>query len=188
MVKLNNINIYDIGNTIQIAGAVYTGNGKSYICLFPHEDLEEIEQLDMDLQEWETFLRQTDLVEVEMIGGDKLKKVILRKTQRMIDQNVMWEVYRRDNYACRYCGNNKCPLTVDHLILWEAGGPSTVDNLVAACKKCNKKRGNMKYEDWLDSEYYTKVSGGIGAMGRAENLALVSKLANVQLVKNIRSR
>jgi 5-methylcytosine-specific restriction endonuclease McrA len=37
-------------------------------------------------------------------------------------------------------------------------GASVEDNLITACRKCNKTRGNMLYEDWLNSDYYKKVS------------------------------
>ena len=66
----------------------------------------------------------------------------------------MWEVFRRDNYTCRYCGNKQVPMTVDHVVLWEEGGPSIVKNLICSCKKCNNTRGNMQYEDWLESDGY----------------------------------
>jgi len=70
----------------------------------------------------------------------------------------MWEVFRRDNYTCRYCGNDKVPMTVDHVVLWEEGGPSIVDNLICSCKKCNNARSNMQYEDWLVSPEYLSRS------------------------------
>ena len=61
----------------------------------------------------------------------KLYKAVIRKCQRNIEQGVSWNVFRRDGYACRYCGNKEVPLTVDHLVLWEESGPSTEANLVS---------------------------------------------------------
>ncbi len=54
-------------------------------------------------------------------------------------QNVIW----RDKNTCQYCAKKFTPenLTVDHLIPKSRGGRNTWKNLVAACKKCNQKKG-----------------------------------------------
>ena len=53
-------------------------------------------------------------------------------------------VLNRDSYACRYC---QCAITMetanlDHVSPHKYGGPTSVDNLVAACQRCNKAKGN----------------------------------------------
>jgi hypothetical protein len=116
------------------------------------EDESDIEVLLPSLEEWQQIVRQSDLKEIE--GMDKGKKIILRKSTRQIETKIMWEVYRRDEYTCRYCGANDRPLTVDHIVLWEDMGPSIPLNLISSCKKCNNKRGNMQYEDWLWNPQY----------------------------------
>jgi hypothetical protein len=164
--KLNEINLYDVGNTIGLTGAVFGDDKVSYLCMFPDQEIQEkMATLEMDLEDWKKFLRQTDLVEVEVLQKTeygKLAKAIMRKTQRLIEQRVSWAVYKRDGYRCRYCGRDDVPLTVDHLILWEEGGPSIEDNLVACCRKCNKTRGNTHLEDWLKHPYFERVSTGDG--------------------------
>ena len=72
-----------------------------------------------------------------------LTKAILRKTARQIEASVSWQVWRRDGCRCRYCGRDNVPLTVDHLVRWEEGGPSTEENLVSSCKKCNQSQGDQ---------------------------------------------
>ncbi len=49
----------------------------------------------------------------------------------------------RDKNKCQYCGNNfpTEQLTLDHVIPKSRGGKNTWLNLVAACKKCNQKKG-----------------------------------------------
>ena len=32
MTKLSDLNILDVGNTIQLEGAIFVGNGKMYLC------------------------------------------------------------------------------------------------------------------------------------------------------------
>lgn len=57
-----------------------------------------------------------------------------------ISRRLRYEILRRDNYACRYCGRSapEVPLEVDAVVP-EALGGSHKDpaNLVAACKDCN---------------------------------------------------
>jgi len=50
----------------------------------------------------------------------------------------------RDRYTCQYCGvqPGRQHLTIDHVIPRSRGGKTTWDNVVAACKKCNSKKGN----------------------------------------------
>ena len=54
--------------------------------------------------------------------------------------NVFW----RDNNQCQYCGNifPLEKLTLDHVMPKSRGGNNTWTNLVAACKKCNQRKGN----------------------------------------------
>lgn len=179
--KFQDLNLKDVGLTIGLVGAVFDEPGRTYLCLFPGQKIQDqLETLEMDLEDWKTFLRQVDLQEVEVLqrGADgKLSKTILRKSQRLIEQRVSWSVFRRDGYQCRYCGAEGVPLTVDHLILWEEGGPSIESNLVAACRKCNKTRGNMQYEAWLESPYYKKVSAGLPPGGHEKNVEVLMNLA-----------
>lgn len=51
------------------------------------------------------------------------------------------EVFRRDNYRCQYCGRSGTELTLDHVIPRRLGGKHSWDNLVAACRICNHRKG-----------------------------------------------
>ncbi len=51
-------------------------------------------------------------------------------------------ILARDNYTCQYCGHKGHDLTVDHLIPKRLGGPTSWENLVCCCKKCNTKKGD----------------------------------------------
>lgn len=56
-----------------------------------------------------------------------------------VSKRLRYEILRRDNYACRYCGA-KAPdvhLTVDHVIPTALGGRDDPENLVTACVDCN---------------------------------------------------
>jgi hypothetical protein len=190
--KLSDLNILDVGNTIGLVGAVFGGKGSTYLCMFPDQEIEDNQEvLDMDLEDWKKFLRQTDLLETEVLSftaDGKLSKAIMRKTQRLIEQRVSWAVYKRDEYKCRYCGRDGVPLTVDHLVLWEEGGPSIEENLTSSCRRCNKTRGRTKYEEWLQHPYYKKVSKSLSDAQREENVALSHTLAGIPLRVVDRSR
>ncbi len=190
--KFKDLDVYAIGDTIQIAGAIYQGEGTTLLCFFPKEknDLPQ-EVLEMDADEWKKFLFQTDVLEtaiLEKASDGTLAKAIVRKSQRQIDNVMQWKVWKRDAYRCRYCARDNVPLTVDHLVLWEEGGPSVPENLVSACKKCNKIRGSIYYAKWLEHPYYKDVSANLSNAERLANLALVETLSNIPRYVNTRSR
>ena len=181
VVNLGYINLLELGHTIQLSGMLLTDSQRdiTFLVPFPDDDItDKIKTLNLSYEDWKTLLRQTDLQETEVLVNDdgKIKKAILRKSTRQIDTRVSWNVYRRDNYTCRYCGRNDIPLTVDHLILWEDGGPSIEANLVACCRKCNKVRGNIEYNVWLKSRQYVTVSKNLPDEVHELNIKLLDTL------------
>ncbi|NET35918.1 MAG: HNH endonuclease [Cyanothece sp. SIO1E1] len=48
----------------------------------------------------------------------------------------------RDNHACQYCGYSGETLTLDHVVPRSRGGGDSWENMVAACVRCNVKKGN----------------------------------------------
>jgi hypothetical protein len=208
--KLTDINIYDVGTNIQIAGAIYSDRDRVYLVPFPHgltdeqrgalDDVERMERelkaldfaqvqrvniLDLTHEDWKVFLRQCDILEVEMLeqaevdGQKKLVKAVIRKSARQIDQGVVWAVYKRDGYRCRYCGKEGIPMTVDHVVTWEMGGPSIEENLVTACRRDNKIRGNLPFDEWLRHPHYRKVSKNLIIAALEANEALVATLDSI---------
>lgn len=182
-----------IGRGTGLIGALYANEENAYVFVFPEyaEDDRDLWEVEIDRDQWLALLRQTDLIEMPVaVKGDdgKLYKAILRKCQRRIEQGVTWSVYKRDGYACRYCGRDGLPLTVDHLVLWEDGGPSTPDNLLTACRKCNKTRGNTSYADWLKHPYYRRVATNITVAQDQANMDIADRLHLVERVHQQRSR
>lgn len=186
-IGLIDIKLLDIGNTITLYGAAYQGNGRLLVLPFPDEDPEdaevEPELLIMDSPQWESFLLQADILNVE--AGPM--KAIVRKSQRQIDSIVSWNVFRRDCFRCRYCGEEK-PLTVDHVDLWEDGGVSVEANLIAACRRCNKLRGNMKYILWLRSAEYQRVSKNLPSEVKQLNELVTDTLPALELLRVVKQR
>lgn len=54
-------------------------------------------------------------------------------------------VFKRDGNRCVYCGSRD-NLTIDHVKPKSQGGRDSWDNLVAACQRCNAKKGSMTPE------------------------------------------
>lgn len=155
--KFEDLDLLAFGNTSTLAGVVYTGEPNVLLWL-PGEAAREVEQIvDMTDEDWKAFIQQSDDVNV-LVGT---AKTVMRKSLRAIDQNITWQVYQMDNFKCRYCGRTGIPLSVDHVDLWENGGATIKENLLTACKRCNKLRGNMEYKDWLNSGQYVELSKGV---------------------------
>lgn len=199
MAKLGkDVDLLAFGNEIMLSGVIFSGKDRLLLCPFPGGEDEGIdyfvasqEILDMDLADWQRLIRQTDIMETEILekaADGSIVKAIIRKSQRTIDAATSWAVYRRDGYKCRYCGRDDVPLTVDHLVLWEEGGPSIESNLLSCCKKCNKTRGRKQYGDWLQSPYYKHVSAKLSAKALEANSALLATLDAIPRVTHIRSR
>jgi hypothetical protein len=181
---VDEIGLRKFGATIQMVGSLYQGEDKLFLLFFPGEAYEYAHRtlLRVEVTDWQAFLLQTDAVETEVTLKDEngvIHKAFLRKSERRIEAKVTWDVFRRDGYRCRYCGNDKTPLTVDHVITWESGGPSTEENMVSACRKCNGARGDMPYEQWLVSHRYLHFIGTLSPDVREANEVLVQKLATI---------
>jgi 5-methylcytosine-specific restriction endonuclease McrA len=58
-------------------------------------------------------------------------------------------VLLRDNNTCQYCGATpgRANLTLDHVVPRSRGGDSTWDNVVAACRTCNIRKGDRTPEE-----------------------------------------
>lgn len=50
----------------------------------------------------------------------------------------------RDRWRCRYCGDTHPQMEADHVHPVVDGGQETLDNLVAACRTCNRSKGSRR--------------------------------------------
>jgi hypothetical protein len=159
VVGFENINIHKFGNELTISGMIFSKGKDLYFLPFPDVDYSHMKMhmITSDTLDWNKLIYQLDNVETVVKAKDennKLVKIIVRKSQRKLEEKIVWNVFRRDRYTCQYCGRLDVPLTIDHIIRWENMGQTVEDNLISACKKCNNTRGNMEFEDWLKSDYY----------------------------------
>jgi hypothetical protein len=190
---LEQLNLLELGNTIQVSGVIYADNEVVYLCMMPEEPIGDrvLRVLDLNQEDWKQVIRQTDLIETEVLENapdGKLAKIIVRKSTRQVEQGISWAVFRRDGFRCRYCGADDVPLTVDHVVPWEAGGPSIEENLVSACRKCNKTKGKIPLPKWLKHPRYKELSQRLAPEVRQQNEGLLEILDSIPLRAHSRGR
>jgi hypothetical protein len=63
-------------------------------------------------------------------------------------------ILERDGASCVWCGRavneRLVQATTEHLVPKVKGGPSWLENEVAACRRCNGERGHRTLGDWID--------------------------------------
>lgn len=175
----------DIGTNLYLGGFVLVGREDPTVVLFPETELfpQDPQYTGWDsvglavfkptFEEFKEIIRQMDVMETEITNTDG-SKAIVRKSQRSLDNRITWQVFKRDEFKCRYCGADDVPLSYDHVMLWEKGGANTVENGVSACTKCNKQRGNMEYYEWLTSDVYLRKSRNVEPKFKDMNRALIT--------------
>jgi len=57
------------------------------------------------------------------------------------------EVFNRDHYTCQYCNKQTKELTLDHVVPRQRGGEHSWENVVSACKACNRRKGGRTPEE-----------------------------------------
>ena len=80
-----------------------------------------------------------------------MREDALRRQQNRAER--LATVLERDGYECVWCrgdvefGLNRA--TTDHIIPRVKGGPSWIENEVAACRRCNGERGHTSPAEWI---------------------------------------
>lgn len=57
-------------------------------------------------------------------------------------------VRSRDGERCAYCGSDRGPFHLDHIMPWSRGGDHRPDNLTVACASCNLSKGAKTIAEW----------------------------------------
>lgn len=68
------------------------------------------------------------------------------KGKRNISKKTRFEVFKRDNFTCQYCGRMAPDviLEVDHINPIAKGGNNNILNLITSCFECNRGKGKRK--------------------------------------------
>jgi len=70
-----------------------------------------------------------------------IRLVYMVKRPRHQRKLTKLEVLTRDQYTCQYCGRQTRELTLDHVIPRRRDGKHSWENVVSACKVCNRCKG-----------------------------------------------
>lgn len=94
------------------------------------------------------------------------------KKRPPIPQSVRFNVLRRDNFQCRYCGRPSPDVTLhlDHVRPYSSGGTDTEDNLVTACQDCNYGKGakvGVTAPVTTAAERKSQATGFVGLFGHS---------------------
>jgi len=87
-----------------------------------------------------------------------------------VSKRTRYEVLRRDNHTCRYCGGTApdVVLTVDHVTPVALGGTDHPSNLVAACRDCNAGKSSASPDAPLVEDVKQDALRWVAAMKVAE--------------------
>lgn len=71
------------------------------------------------------------------------------KKRKPITKKKRFEVFKRDNFTCQYCGRMSPDviLEIDHIVPVAEGGNNGLLNLVTSCRDCNRGKGKTKLSD-----------------------------------------
>lgn len=110
------------------------------------ETIEKISNSRKGKVAWNKDRKWSKLVK-EKIRRTKLAETIEVKPfyeRNQTSKRLRFEVLKRDNFKCQYCGRTKdeTKLELDHKIPRSRGGENTLNNLITACIDCNRGKSN----------------------------------------------
>lgn len=147
----------DMGHILSISGILLEGMGTHVLVITPGANFPiTFNTITPTIEDWCELLRNSDNPRIYEQGPDNTIKAIHRKVERSIGGSVQQMVWRRDGYQCMYCGaemgTHGVVLSADHWIPVDLGGADTDDNLITACRMCNKRKGNRHPREFCESE------------------------------------
>ena len=57
-------------------------------------------------------------------------------------------VFQRDGASCFYCGSSNGPFECDHVVPVARGGATSLENMVVACRRCNRAKSSRTVQEW----------------------------------------
>jgi 5-methylcytosine-specific restriction endonuclease McrA len=114
----------------------------------------EAQYVSYDFESWCELSRLTSTEKLpgedslQAVGFELLVPRIVRliRFDRMPVQSVRFNrrnLFARDDYRCQYCGKREPShrLSIDHVVPRSHGGPTTWENVVCCCLRCNSHKG-----------------------------------------------
>lgn len=101
-----------------------------------------------ELSQLTSLEKQPDEEYIQAVDFELQAPRIVRLTRfdRMPAQSLRFNrknLFARDDHTCQYCGKTEPTnkLSLDHVIPRSHGGPTTWENIVCCCLKCNSRKG-----------------------------------------------
>lgn len=126
----------------------------SYPCLVLNADYQPLSYYPLSLWSWQDAIKAVYLDRVSIV--DEYEKIVRSANLHMplpsvialkdfVPQNrapafTRFNLFLRDGFKCGYCGSAE-DLTFDHVVPRRLGGQTNWKNIVAACTKCNFRKG-----------------------------------------------
>ena len=107
-------------------------NAKRAIVLIILDKVEMLEKYKESIRSVSSSFDLPSVIKLNFYVHIKYKDIILSR------RNIL----KRDDQRCQYCNKPRKPLTIDHVIPKNKGGGDMWENLVAACVRCNTKKGD----------------------------------------------
>ena len=96
----------------------------------------------------EKFSFKDEKTREKAVIEDGILKMTRQTSFRKVMIEIAYQMKGRD--VCQYCHMKftKEEITIDHMFPIDFGGPTITNNLLPACKECNKEKGNMTYQQY----------------------------------------
>lgn len=83
------------------------------------------------------------------IGRANRRRMRNSEAERFLFSSSEWaDLLRRFNFQCAYCGLRK-KLEQDHVVPLSRGGAHIRENIVPACRSCNRRKSNKLVTEWI---------------------------------------
>jgi len=114
-------------------------NAKRAIVLIIKEKVKMLEKYSENIRSVQNSFDLPSVIRLNFYVHLKYRDIVLNR------RNIL----KRDDYRCQYCAKQATPLTIDHIVPKNKGGKDSWENLVAACSKCNTRKGDtlLKHMD-----------------------------------------
>jgi 5-methylcytosine-specific restriction endonuclease McrA len=100
-----------------------------------------------------------------------------------VSQRTRYEVFRRDNFQCRYCRTTERELTIDHVLPIALGGSDEPTNLVTACRDCNMGKGSTAPDSPVVADVEASALRWADAIAKAAEITDAQASVSEQLVE-----
>lgn len=100
-----------------------------------------------------------------------------------VSKRLRFEVLRRDNYTCRYCGAKApdVPMRVDHVVPVALGGSDDPSNLVAACEPCNTGKSSIPADAALVADVAADALRWSQAMAQVAEIRAAERIERMEI-------